>query len=594
MKKNKILLGTTLFVMLFSMTGCASPQGTGNKGGSQTIRVLNWEDYIYEQEDIEEPVDLIEQFMDSVRDRYPNVNVIYQTSDTNETMFNELQTGKANYDLICPSDYMIQKMITLDLLSPIDRNRIPNYSKYVSPIIGDQMDEITAVNEITQETVSLEDYAVGYMWGTLGILFNPEFDGLDVEPEEVIHDMSSWTALWDKKYKGTISIKDSMRDTYAAGVMKSYDEELEGYKNQYRNGEITMKQYNEILSEVFNRSDDETIELVKANLDTLKDNAFGLEVDSGKQDIVTGKIGVNIAWSGDAVYSIDQACDEEQVSDPFNLYYSIPENGSNIWFDGWVMPKNENRSQDQIELAHLFIDFLCDPANAAQNMNYIGYTPFVCGDSILETVRDWYDIRTDLIYFGEDYLSLYFIDPMTNEEVEVSYEHVHDEVDPDFEGVELYYYEDDEGEPITAVDEEGNTLYYNDLLIDPEWEIVDLSHYFNTTLDEYEDDVDTIFYSDEYLPFEYNGVPNISVGRQFFTQYPDLESINRCSVMRDFGKQNKAILKMWENFKSDPLPMWGIVLFGCEVGAIILLVGYLFLNKKIKISLRKRRIGKLN
>ena len=264
-----------------------------------------------------------------------------------------------------------------------------------------------------------------------------------------------------------------------------------------------------------------------------------MEVDSGKQDIVTGKIGINFAWSGDAVYSMQQA----EVEKDLELCYSIPQTGSNIWMDAWCMPKSSRRSEAQKELAELFLDFLSTPEITAQNMEYTGYTPFTAGNEILDLTRSWYDFRY-------------------NEETE------------EFENVQ----------------------YTAEAMEELELQKVDLSYFFEGTLeDEYASDPNAcIFYSDCYLPYSYededgNIIENNCVGREFFTQFPDEDTINRCAVMRDFGPQNEAVLKMWEKFKSDALPVWAIVLFIVEGTVILGTVGYFIVSKKMKLSLRKKR-----
>ncbi len=595
---------TSLSLSLLLIFGVSLPLSSCGRAshGEQTLRLLNWEDYIYEQDIASgyEAEDLVDQFVEYAKGYgYDNVTVIYDTTDTNETMYNELATGKSEYDLICPSDYMMQRMLAADLLEPLDMDKIPNYQNYASARIKDQLDSITAYNSVTENEESLADYAVGYMWGTLGILFNPEFKGYsdDIEPDEVFDDMQSWGVFWDEKYKGTISIKDSMRDTYAAGLMYTFDEELTALREEYENGEIDAEEYNSRLSVIFNRCDEESIDLIYDSLNALKKNIFGLEVDSGKQDIVTGKIGINLAWSGDAVYSIDQAEDPEEVSSPFDLYYAVPLNGVNIWFDGWVMPKLENRSETQVELAYLFLNFISDPENAAQNMDYIGYTSFIAGDAILELVRDWYDIRTDLIYLNSDfdeekddeeyeyYDYVYYLDD--GEEVGIDYDDCHFAEDSDSNFNPMLYGVFEDG---TSAGQIGS---YNERLIIPDdIEEVDLSYFFSGTLEEYSDE-DMIFYSDEYLPFEADS-GNICVGRQFFTQYPSEDVIIRGAVMEDYGANNDLVLKMWENFKSDPLPTWAIVVFVVEIIVIVGAVIYYFGRRKYNEKVRERNKNAAN
>ena len=600
MKNNKFFSKILPLIFVFGvgmpfLSSCSG--GNAFSGGSQTLRILNWEDYIYENDPLNgyDEEDLTDQFIEYVKENYPqykNVNVVYDTTDTNETMYNEIKTGKSQYDLICPSDYMIQKMLSADMLEKLDRNLIPNYENYASSHIKNILDSISAHNNVTGTDEYLKDYAVGYMWGTLGILFNPTYSKLNVSEEQIISDTQSWTVLWSKDYKGTISVKDSMRDTYAAGLMYTYDDELTALREEYLSDVIDESTYNERLTEIFNRCEKEQVNAVEKSLNELKKNIFGLEVDSGKEDIVTGKIGINLAWSGDAVYSMDQAEDEELVSTPHELCYAVPENGGNIWFDGWVMPKlseDNPRSQAQYELAHIFLNFISDPANASQNMNYIGYTSFIAGDAILELVRDWYDYRTDLLWYDEEnddyYDNVYYIDPLTNETVDADYSDVHfaSESDSAYDSVELFGVYEGEEEVVIGT--------YNDRFILPDdIEEVDLTYFFAGTLDEYEDGVDTIFYSDCYLPF-YNedGTQNICVGRQFFTQYPNYETIVRCAVMEDYKENNQYILTMWENFKSDPLPTWAIILFVLEIIVIGGTTIFFIARRKISKSRRIKR-----
>ena len=168
------------------------------------------------------------------------------------------------------------------------------------------------------------------MWGTTGILYNPAYD------ENITADFTeSYSMLWDEKYYNAISVKDSMRETFAVGIFKTFETEFKDYKKQYEDGVISADEYNEKLSAIFNSSDKETLDKVSKELLELKNNIFGFEVDSGKQDIQQGKIAINIAWSGDATYAMDTALEETGTI----LKYILPSIGANIWFDGWVMPK---------------------------------------------------------------------------------------------------------------------------------------------------------------------------------------------------------------------------------------------------------------
>ena len=630
--------------------GCSSGlTACSNKAGGErfTLKIINSEDYIYLNDgDPTAPADMVDQFKAHVKNlvreglldpKYRNVDVVYDTSDTNETLYSELQTGKSDYDLINVSDYMAQKMASEGLIVPLYKedetrlDKIYNYETYASQAIKDRLDEITATvkwtnpetKKVEDKTVELKDYAVGYMWGTLGILFNPTYSAFShLDPETVKEDMHySFSGLWNKKYQGTISIKNSMRDTYAVGLMHAYEDEFIDLIERLNLPEedpkhITQEEYMAQFTEIFNRCSPSEVNQVKKALDSLKENIFGLEVDSGKQDIVTGKIGVNLAWSGDAVYAMDQAEDPELVGkDTKELYYCVPEIGSNLWFDAWVMPKNGFRSEERRELALMFLDFISDPVNAAQNMDYTGYTSFIGGDSVLELVRDWYDARTDELY--EDDYQIYAVGPggdddffaldypdcvsTTHQDDKNGYLLYYSENDPeevtieDFTEETAVYVLDEEGEPTEEQKTYGELLLADQPGEESDIQPVDLSYFFNETLDEYEDNVDTIFYSDDYLKGEFvdpnseEASENVSVGRQFFTQYPDERTLNRCAVMRDYGENNKYVMKMWEEFKSDPLPTPAIVIFVIIIAAAIGFIAFVITGKVLTNNIRKRR-----
>ena len=587
------------------------------KEGDQTLRILNWEDYIY----LNDPLngyfeeDMVEQFKEYAKDYgYSNVEIVYSTTDTVETMLNELETGKAHYDLICPSDYGIQKLMQNDMLvdlrSLMNEYNLHNYDNYVSRKIQSYIEGLTATNDPTKK---VSQYAYGYMWGTLGLLFNPEYDLYkknEISPEKVITDMMDYDILWTEEYNGSISLKDSIRDTYFVGLAKAKKDELMDCISKYENNLISGEEYNAMINVMLNDASDEAIALVKEELVNVKKNIFGLEVDSGKQDIVKGTIGINLAWSGDSVYSMSLADEYNEkigLDVDYGICYSLPKTGANIWFDGWCMPK-DNRSEAQKHLACLFIDFMSDPVNASKNTDYIGYSPFIAGDAVLDLMRDWYDIRTELIYFYDDsderkyqsdsdrYLSLYYIDPYTNEETEVWYDDIHDKLDndPAYDNVNLYYKLDDNN--VNLIIDDENMTYNSYLVIDfNEYEKVDLSYFFNDTLDEYENDIDTIFYSDCYLPFSYidengNEQQNTCVGRQFFAQFPSEETMYRCVMMRDFGDQNSKVRIMWEDFKANTLEPWQFIVFFSIVG--VLLTAFIF-NSVEKYIKKKNRALRL-
>ena len=375
---SRALRLAAVFASLFIIgTLALSAAGCAASSASTVLRVYNWEDYISQPDgESDEYVDLIAKF----EEENPGVTVEYSTFGTNENMYNELKINAAGYDLVCPSDYMIMKMISEDMVEPFTDDFLANsnYTKYASPYIKDLFEE----NGWTR-------YAAAYMWGTMGYVYNPALVNAE--------DLSSWAGIWSSAYDHMTTIKDSVRDSYFLGVAYVYRDELKALADEYNAAEMTLAderyaEYNAKVTEIMNRTDEDTLEKVKNALLDLKQYLYGFEVDSGKQDMITGKISINFAWSGDAVYSKDDAepvFDEEtgeQTASGIYLNYIVPEECSNIWFDGWVMPKGAN-----VELAQKFIDFLSRPENAVANMNFIGYTSAIAGDEVYEEMIGWYD-----------------------------------------------------------------------------------------------------------------------------------------------------------------------------------------------------------
>lgn len=400
---NKFLLVGTLVsltgLLAISMTNDTARTITRVDADATTLRIYNWEDYIYEPESDEDDASIIDQFIDYYETKTgTTISVVYDTFSTNEEMYNTINFG-AQYDLLVPSEYMVQRLIREDKIMSLDYSRIPNYTTYASKYLQTLFEEN-----------GWDEYSAGYMWGTLGLVYNTE-----VADEE---DMKSWSILWDSKYFKEISVKDSMREGYLIGLMKVYQEELLDLKTQHEEGDLSDAAYNLALSDLLNDTSAETLDAVGLALKELKDNIYGTEVDQGKNDIVAGKIAINTAWSGDAVYAIYEAA--EAGSDV--LRYSVPEEGSNIWYDAFVMPKGANT-----ELAYEFIDFVSNPEIATLNIDYIGYTSFIAGDSILDYVLGYDEVVTgdttgmveiDLSYFFADTLdemdiadAVFYIEP---------------------------------------------------------------------------------------------------------------------------------------------------------------------------------------
>ena len=300
-----------------------------------TLKIYNWADYIDEA--------LLDEFKTWYKEQTgEDVEIIYQLFDVNEIMLSKIELGHEDFDVVCPSDYIIERMLRQDLLLPINRDfgKTPDYTINIAPFMKEKLAEIESSGK------NAEDYVVSYMWGTTGILYNPKY----VTEEEA----SSWDCLKNPKFKGKIFVKDAFRDVYTSLNIALH-------KDQIASGEVS-------LQSVCSDSSDESIAMVENYLNEIKGNVLGWEADFGKEAMTKEKGWINLSWSGDAQWTIEEA---EKVG--VKLAYAVPKEGSTVWFDGWVIPKYAKN----VQAARYFIDFMCLPENAIRNMEVIGYVSVV-------------------------------------------------------------------------------------------------------------------------------------------------------------------------------------------------------------------------
>ena len=326
------------------------------------LKVYNWADYIDE-----ELIGELEQWYEQQTGE--KVEVVYQTFDINETMLSKIELGHEDYDVACPSDYIIERMLRNDLLLPISRDfgDTPDYIGNVSPYI---MDEV--FSKIEGGGRNANDYSVGYMWGTTGLLYNPKY----VSDEDV----RTWEVLRNPEYAGKILVKDAFRDVYTSLLISFYIEQVEaGQKN---------------LQTIGFDASEESIAKVEEYLNSFKDNVAGWEADFGKDQMTKELAWLNLSWSGDAQWAIDEAAEIG-----LELKYAIPETGSSVWFDGWVIPKYAKN----IKAASYFINYMCMPENAVRNMDVSGYVSTIGGEEILQAMSDpeSFDPIDVSYFFGE-------------------------------------------------------------------------------------------------------------------------------------------------------------------------------------------------
>lgn len=269
--------------------------------GKQVI-VYNWGEYI-------DP-DVLDMFEEET-----GITVVYEEFETNESMYPKVQAGAVSYDLVCPSDYMIQRMIENDLLAEIDFDNIPNIKN-----IGEQY------MKQSQGFDPENKYSVPYCWGTVGILYNKTM---------VDEPVDSWSILWDEKYADQILMQNSVRDAF--GIALKYC----GYS--------------------LNSKDLDELEEAKELLMKQKPLVQAYVVDQVRDKMISNEAAIGVIYSGEAIYT--------QSENP-DLEYVIPKEGSNVWIDSWVIPKNAQNKEN----AEAFINFLCRPDIAKMNFDYITYS----------------------------------------------------------------------------------------------------------------------------------------------------------------------------------------------------------------------------
>ena len=344
MKKTVALL-LTLSLAVLPLTACGSASSSGSNG---EVVVYNWGEYI-------DP-DTISMFEEET-----GIKVIYDEFETNEIMFPKIEAGASKYDVVCPSDYMIKKMIENDLLAEINYDNVPNAKANIGQQYWDMSKEFDPENK----------YSVPYCWGTVGILYNKTMvDG----------PVDSWSILWDEKYADNILMQDSVRDAFMVAL------KLNGYS--------------------MNSVNPEELNAAKESLIAQKPLVQAYVIDQVRDKMIGNEAAIGVIYSGEAIFT--------QRENP-DLEYVIPKEGTNVWIDSWVITKNAPNKEN----AEKFIDFMCRPDIALKNFEYITYsTPNDAARELIEdedirnskiafpTLSDYSNMET-FTYLGEDADALY-------------------------------------------------------------------------------------------------------------------------------------------------------------------------------------------
>ena len=355
MKKTAAKIASV--VLAAAVSGCALA-GCGNinktnaktdgKSDSGKVYVYNWGEYI-------DP-ETITMFESET-----GIKVVYDEFETNEAMYPKIAAGAAQYDVVCPSDYMVNKMMDKGLLQELDYSKLPNVKKNIGTEYFKMADEFDPGNK----------YCVPYCWGTVGILYNKKM---------VDEPITSWAQLWDEKYKDNILMQDSVRDAFMVAEKKN------GYS--------------------MNTTDKTELEKCKDDLITQKPLVQAYVIDEVRDKMIGGEAAIGVIYSGEAIYT--------QRENP-DLVYVIPSEGTNLWIDGWVVPKDA----PDYDNAMKFIDFMARGDVAEKNFDYITYsTPNTAAKDLIQdtTIKNSETAFPDLskykgletyTYLGEDADKLY-------------------------------------------------------------------------------------------------------------------------------------------------------------------------------------------
>ena len=331
-----------ILCILIAFSACAMGSASAS---AEELTVFNWFDYI-------DPA-VIDLFEDET-----GITVKYVNFTTNEEMYTKLEAGAGTYDVIFPSEYMIERMIAHDMLEELDLSAMPNFANVMDRLKDPSYDPGNR-------------FSVPYMWGTLGYLYNTEM---------VDEELSSWSALFDEKYAGNVIMMNSMRDSI--GLALKYL----GYSMNTRS-EAELNEAKDLL--------------IKQKQDKIQ---CGYLLDETKDKMVGGEAAIGVVYSGDAQYAVEKN---------ENLVYVVPEEGSNIWVDGMCIPKGSKN----VEAAQQFIDFLCREDIAAMNFDYIYYCSPIQAvvdgldeeEAAQSTINPSEDVVSRCEYFNavEDVMSLY-------------------------------------------------------------------------------------------------------------------------------------------------------------------------------------------
>ena len=327
MDKNKILTIILCIVLIVIVVAIVVvKQGKSNTknpkiGGTNSSKVAN---KVEERIDYKEEISVYNaaEYMNetTIKDfeKEYKIKVNYKEFESNEDMYKEFVNNSSKYDILVPSDYMIDRLIKENRLEKINKSNITNLSNVSNEYLNPEYDKEN-------------NYVVPYMTGTVGILYNKK---------NVKEEVDSWNILWSEKYKGQIWMWDSLRDVIGVALKKSGCSMNSTIDSELNKAKQALIQQNKLLK--------------------------GYAEEEARDAMIADEGALALVYSGEAKFAIDQ--------NP-NLAYVIPKEGSNKFVDGFVVVKNTKHK----DAAEKFINFMCRPNIAVRNMTSTGYTSPIKG-----------------------------------------------------------------------------------------------------------------------------------------------------------------------------------------------------------------------
>jgi len=319
MKNRLIVISLLAAFILSSLSACGNDTSSDESKSKNTLTVLNYGKYIEEE--------VLKQF-----EAETGIDIKYEEYESPEEMYTKYKAGAIDYDIICTSEYIIQKLISEGEVLEQDYASLSNYKNLDPDILT-----------LAQSYDPNNSYTIPYFYGTVGIVY----DTTKVSEEEV----STWNVLWDEKYKNEIIMMNSVRDAFIPAL------KLCGYG--------------------INEESEDNLRKALRLLDKQFPIVYAYFVDEIGDEMISGNAQMALIYSGEGAYAMD--FNE-------NLAYTIPKEGSNIWIDSWFIPKTCQNEEAALQ----FVDYLCSYEAGMANFEYVYYasplTPVV--EALDEEVRN--------------------------------------------------------------------------------------------------------------------------------------------------------------------------------------------------------------